>query len=49
LVGDSDEERLMDGGQPVGVLEELLAVKGKHLLHTAVLLAGSQEEDEDLL
>jgi RNA polymerase sigma-70 factor (sigma-E family) len=39
----------MDGEQPAGVLEELLAVKGKHLLHTAVLLAGSQEDGEDLL
>jgi RNA polymerase sigma-70 factor (sigma-E family) len=39
----------MGGGQPVGVLEELLAVKGRHLLHTAVLLAGSQEDGEDLL
>jgi RNA polymerase sigma-70 factor (sigma-E family) len=39
----------MDGEQPVDVLEELLAVRGKHLLHTAVLLAGSQEDGEDLL
>jgi RNA polymerase sigma-70 factor (sigma-E family) len=39
----------MDGEQPADVLEELLAVKGKHLLHTAVLLAGSQEDGEDLL
>lgn len=39
----------MDGEQPVDVLEELLAVKGGHLLHTAILLAGSQEDGEDLL
>ena len=39
----------MDGEQPADVLEELLAVKGEHLLHTAVLLAGSQEDGEDLL
>ncbi len=39
----------MDGEQPADVLEELLAVKGKRLLHTAVLLAGSQEDGEDLL
>jgi RNA polymerase sigma-70 factor (sigma-E family) len=39
----------MDGEQPADVLEELLAVKGKHLLHTAVLLTGSQEDGEDLL
>src|ERR1700683_1328786 len=39
----------MDGEQPADVLEELLAVKGKHLLHTAVLLAGGQEDGEDLL
>lgn len=39
----------MDGEQSADVLEELLAVKGRHLLHTAVLLAGSQDEGEDLL
>lgn len=39
----------MDGEQPVAVLEELLAAKGEYLLRTAALLAGSQEEGEDLL
>jgi DNA-directed RNA polymerase specialized sigma24 family protein len=39
----------MDGEQPVDVYEELLAVKGRHLLHTAVLLAGGQQDGEDLL
>lgn len=39
----------MDGEQPVGVLEELLAVKNEQLLRTAVLLAGNQEDGEDLL
>ena len=39
----------MDGEQPVSVLEDLLAAKGEHLLRTAVLLAGSHEEGEDLL
>ncbi len=39
----------MDGEQSADVLEELLAVKGKHLLHTAVLLAGGQDDGEDLL
>jgi len=39
----------MDGEQPVDVLEELLAVKGRHLLRTAVMLAGGQEDGEDLL
>jgi len=39
----------MDGEQPVAVLEELLAAKGEHLLRTAVLLAGSHDEGEDLL
>ena len=48
-MGDSDERGVMDGEQPADVLEELLAVKGKHLLHTAVLLAGSQDDGEDLL
>jgi hypothetical protein len=41
LVGDSDERSLMDGEQPVDVHEELLTVKGRHLLHTAVLLAAA--------
>jgi RNA polymerase sigma-70 factor (sigma-E family) len=39
----------MDGEQPVDVLEELLVMKGAHLLRTAVLLAGGQEDGEDLL
>jgi RNA polymerase sigma-70 factor (sigma-E family) len=39
----------MDGEQPVAVLEELLAAKGEHLLRTAVLLAGSHADGEDLL
>jgi RNA polymerase sigma-70 factor (sigma-E family) len=39
----------MDGEQPVDVLEELLALKSEQLLRTAVLLAGSQEDGEDLL
>lgn len=39
----------MDGEQPVEVLEELLAVKGEQLLRTAVLLAGSHADGEDLL
>jgi DNA-directed RNA polymerase specialized sigma24 family protein len=39
----------MDDGQPVAVLEELLAAKGEQLLRTAVLLAGSHADGEDLL
>lgn len=39
----------MDGEFPVEVLEELLAAKTGHLLRTAILLAGSQEDGEDLL
>jgi RNA polymerase sigma-70 factor (sigma-E family) len=39
----------MDGELPVDVLEELLAAKSGQLLRTAVLLAGSQEDGEDLL
>jgi hypothetical protein len=35
--------------QPVAVLEELLAAKGEHLPRTAVLLAGSRADGEDLL
>ncbi len=35
--------------QPVEVLEELLALRGEHLLRTAVLLAGSRADGEDLL
>src|ERR1700745_2396590 len=49
LGGDSDERNRMDDGQPVAVLEELLAAKGEHLLRTAVLLAGSHTDGEDLL
>ena len=49
LEGGSDERNRMDAEQPVGVLEELLAAKGEYLLRTAVLLAGSQDEGEDLL
>ena len=48
-MSDSDERSRMDGEQPVAVLEELLAAKGEHLLRTAVLLAGSHDEGEDLL
>lgn len=39
----------MDSEQPVAVLEDLLAVKGEYLLRTAVLLAGSHADGEDLL
>ncbi len=39
----------MDGEQPIAVLEELLAAKGNHLLRTAILLAGSRSDGEDLL
>ncbi len=35
--------------QPVAVLEDLLAARGEHLLRTAVLLAGSRADGEDLL
>jgi RNA polymerase sigma-70 factor (sigma-E family) len=49
LEDDSDERIRMDAEQPVAVLEELLAAKGEHLLRTAVLLAGSHDEGEDLL
>ena len=35
--------------QPVAVLEELLAARGEQLLRTAVLLAGSRADGEDLL
>ena len=38
-----------DAAQPVAVLEELLAARGEHLLRTAVLLAGSRADGEDLL
>ncbi len=39
----------MDGEQPIAVLEQLLADKGEQLLRTAILLAGSQSDGEDLL
>jgi RNA polymerase sigma-70 factor (sigma-E family) len=39
----------MDGEQSIAVLEALLAGKGEHLLRTAILLAGSRAEGEDLL
>jgi RNA polymerase sigma-70 factor (sigma-E family) len=39
----------MDGEQPIAVLEQLLTDKGDHLLRTAILLAGSQPDGEDLL
>jgi RNA polymerase sigma-70 factor (sigma-E family) len=39
----------MDDPRSVGTLEELLALRGGLLLRTAVLLAGSQEDGEDLL
>ena len=38
-----------DAAQPVAILEELLTAKGEHLLRTAVLLAGSRADGEDLL
>lgn len=48
LCADGDE-RDTAVAQPVAVLEELLAAKGEHLLRTAVLLAGSRADGEDLL
>ncbi|HEY6314479.1 MAG TPA: sigma factor [Streptosporangiaceae bacterium] len=39
----------MDAERPVSVLEGLLTAKGEHLLRTAVLMTGSQDEAEDLL
>ena len=39
----------MDGEQSIAVLEALLAEKGENLLRTAILLAGSRAEGEDLL
>ena len=39
----------MDGEQSIAVLERLLADKGENLLRTAILLAGSRAEGEDLL
>ena len=46
---DGPGARPDDAAQPVAVLEELLAVKGKHLLDSTTLLAGSQDDGEDLL
>jgi RNA polymerase sigma-70 factor (sigma-E family) len=37
------------GEQPAAVLEELLLARGERLLHTAILLAGSHADGEDLL
>jgi RNA polymerase sigma-70 factor (sigma-E family) len=39
----------VDGEQSIAVLERLLADKGENLLRTAILLAGSRAEGEDLL
>lgn len=39
----------MDGEQSIAVLEALLAEKGESLLRTAIVLAGSRAEGEDLL
>jgi RNA polymerase sigma-70 factor (sigma-E family) len=39
----------MDGEQSIAALEGLLADKGKYLLRTAMLLAGSRSDGEDLL
>jgi hypothetical protein len=39
----------MDAERPVSVLEALLTAKDEHLLRTAVLMTGSQDEAEDLL
>jgi RNA polymerase sigma-70 factor (sigma-E family) len=39
----------MEPGQAVTVLEEFLAERGRPLLRTAIMLAGSQEAGEDLL
>ena len=46
---DGPGARTHDAAQPVAVLEELLNAKGEHLLRTAVLLAGSRADGEDLL
>ena len=46
---DGPGARIDDAAQPVAVLEELLTAKGEHLLRTAVLLAGSRADGEDLL
>lgn len=39
----------MDGEQSIVALEGLLADKGEYLLRTAILLAGSRSDGEDLL
>jgi RNA polymerase sigma-70 factor (sigma-E family) len=39
----------MDGEQPVAAVKQLLAEKGEYLLRTAIILAGSRPEGEDLL
>ena len=49
LVGGSDEGSRTDGEQPIAVLEQLLTDKGEQLLRTAILLAGSRSDGEDLL
>jgi RNA polymerase sigma-70 factor (sigma-E family) len=41
--------QLVRSQQPAAVLEELLLARGERLLHTAVLLAGSHADGEDLL
>lgn len=46
---DGPGPRANDAAQPVAVLEELLTAKGEHLLRTAILLAGSRADGEDLL
>jgi DNA-directed RNA polymerase specialized sigma24 family protein len=39
----------MDGEPPVAALEQLMSEKGERLLRTAILLAGSRADGEDLL
>ena len=46
---DDPGPRPDDAAQPVAVLEDLLAARGEQLLRTAVLLAGSRADGEDLL
>ena len=41
--------QLVPGERPAPVLEDLLRARGERLLHTAVLLAGSHADGEDLL
>jgi RNA polymerase sigma-70 factor (sigma-E family) len=43
------EVQLVRGEQPATALEELLLARGERLLHTAILLAGSHADGEDLL